>query len=164
MSEDRVIGPFPDPAPLTELGTRVNLMVAMSSLGVTARALQGAKKHSGESQNGGKPVQAYQEIRFKLAEMFSLWQTSQWMVYRAAWLLETRAQEAETIIAAAKVFVTEAAEVVAREAMQIMAGEGYMAGNEIEECFRDARFGPVAGETSECLRMRIADDCLAKYR
>jgi alkylation response protein AidB-like acyl-CoA dehydrogenase len=164
VSEDRVIGPFPDPAPLTELGTRVNLMVAMSSLGVTARALQGAKKHSGESQNGGKPVQAYQEIRFKLAEMFSLWQTSQWMVYRAAWLLETRAQEAKTIIAAAKVFVTEAAEVVAREAMQIMAGEGYMAGNEIEECFRDARFGPVAGETSECLRMRIADDCLAKYK
>ncbi len=164
VSGDRVIGPFPDPAPSNELGTRANLMITMSSLGVIARALQGAKKQAGESQNGGKPAQAYQEIRFKLAEMFSLWQTSQWMVYRAAWLLETRAQEAQTVIAAAKVFVTEAAEVVAREAMQIMAGEGYLAGNEIEECFRDARFGPVAGETSECLRMRIADDCLAKYR
>ena len=164
VPEDRVIGPFTDLAPLTELETRTNLMIAVSSLGVMARALQGAKKYAGESQDNGKPAQTYQEIRFKLAEMFSLWQTSQWMLYRAAWLLETRAQEAETVIAAGKVFVTEAAEVVAREAMQIMAGEGYWAGNEIEECFRDARFGPVAGETSECLRMRIADDCLAKYR
>ena len=49
--------------------------------------------------------------------------------------------------------------------MQIMGfGEGILSGHDLEECFRDARLGPVAGETSEVLRMRIADDCLAKYR
>lgn len=47
-------------------------------------------------------------------------------------------------------------EEVARAAMQIMAGEGYLSNNKIEACFRDTRFGPVAGDTSEVLRMRIA--------
>ncbi len=164
VPENRVIGPFSDPAPLDELETRANLMVAVSSMGVMTRVLEEAKKYTGESQNGSKPAQAYQEIRFKLAEMFTLWQTSHWLLCRAAWLLETGAREAETVNASAKVFVTEAAEVVAREAMQSMGWEGYSAGNQIEQCFRDARFGPVAGETSECLRMQIAEACLARYR
>ena len=54
---------------------------------------EGAKQYAGESQDGRKPPQAYQEIRFKLAEMFTLFQTSQWMLYRAAWLLEARMSE-----------------------------------------------------------------------
>jgi alkylation response protein AidB-like acyl-CoA dehydrogenase len=85
------------------------------------------------------------------------------MLYRAAWMLEARMSEAETVAAAAKVFITESAEEVTRGALQIMGIEGYQSGHDLEECFRDARLGPVAGETSEVLRMRIADDCLARY-
>lgn len=164
VPEDQIIGPFTHPAPWAELQVRSNLIITVASLGVMMRALQGAKRYSAESPEGRKPAQAYQEIRFKLAEMFTLYQTAQWMLYRAAWMLETLAPEAETVAAATKIFVTEAAEEVARAAMQIMAGEGYLSNNKIEECFRDARFGPVAGDTSEVLRMRIAEDCLQKYR
>lgn len=164
VPEDQIIGPFPQSALLDELRTRLNLITTTASLGIMIRAFRGAKKVAGESQEDLKPAMAYQEIRFKLAEMFSLLQTSQWLVYRAAWMLEAQAPEAETVAAAAKVFITEAAETVAREAMQITGQEGYLTGNEIEACYRDARFGPVAGETSECLRMRIAEDCLGKYR
>lgn len=164
IPEDRVIGPFTHPAFLDELRTRVNLIATTASLGIMIRAFRGAKDYAGESRGDLRPAMAYQEIRFKLAEMFSLLQSSQWMLYRSAWMLEALAPEAETVAAAAKVFITEAAETVAREAMQITGQEGYVTGNEIEECFRDARFGPVAGETSECLRMRIAEDCLKKYK
>ena len=48
VPEDRVIGPFTDFAPLTELKTRTNLMIAVSSLGVMERALQGAKNMPGK--------------------------------------------------------------------------------------------------------------------
>ena len=164
VPQEQILGLFSRPDFLTELRTRTNLILTVASLGIMDRALQGAKHYVSETPDGSKPLRAYQSISFKLAEMFTLWQTSQWMVYRTAWMLETRAAGAETMAAATKVFVTEAAETVAKEAMQIMAGEGVLAGHIIEECYRDARFGPVFGETSEVLRMKIADDCLGKYK
>jgi alkylation response protein AidB-like acyl-CoA dehydrogenase len=164
VPEEQVIGPFPNPNFLAELQTRTNLIMTVASLGIMDRALQGVKQYASETQAGSKPLRAYQTISFKLAEMFTLFQTSQWMVYRAAWMLEAQAAGAETMAAATKVFVTEAAETMAKEALQIMGGEGFLAGHSLEECYRDARFGPVSGDTSEALRLRIAEDCLAKYR
>jgi butyryl-CoA dehydrogenase len=164
VSHEQVIGPFNSPDVLRELHIRTNLIMTVASLGIMDRAFQKAKAYASQTEEGRKPLKAYQAISFKLAEMYTLWQTAQWMVYRAAWMLETLAPEAETLAAAAKVFVTEAAETVAKEAMQIMAGEGFLAGHPVEECYRDARFGPVSGETSEVLRIKIADDCLGKYR
>jgi butyryl-CoA dehydrogenase len=160
---EQVIGPLADETLFLPVQIRQNLIYTLASLGIMERAVTAAKHYSGESREGGKPPQAYQEIRFKLAEMFTLLQTSQWLLYRAAWMLEAGMSEAETVAAAAKVFVTESAEEVTREALQIMGLEGYRSGHDLEECFRDARLGPVAGETSEVLRMRIADDCLARY-
>ena len=160
---DQVIGPLADETLFLPIQIRQNLIYTLASFGIMERAIKAAKHYSGESQDGGKPPQAYQEIRFKLAEMFTLLQTSQWLLYRAAWMLEARMSEAETVAAAAKVFITESAEEVTRGALQIMGFEGYQSGHDLEECFRDARLGPVAGETSEVLRMRIADDCLGKY-
>jgi alkylation response protein AidB-like acyl-CoA dehydrogenase len=160
---DQVLGPWDDDQVFAEIQTRQNLIYTAASLGIMDRAFGAAKRYAGESQEGGKPPQAFQELRFKLAELFTLLQTSQWLLYRAAWMLEAGAPEAETVAASAKVFITEAAEEVARGALQIMGPDGFLAGNEAEVCFRDARLGPVAGESSEMLRMRIAEDCLARY-
>lgn len=164
VPESEVIGPFADDGPLTEWSLRQQLILTAVSLGILEKALEAAKRQAGEKREDGKPLRAYQEIGFKLAEMFTLAQTAQWLLYRAAWLVETGAPEGEVTVQAAKVFITEAAEEVARSAMQIAAGEGFLSGNELEACFRDARFGPVFGATSEGLRMRIADTCLAKYQ
>jgi len=125
--------------------------------------LSEARDYVATAREGEKPSLAYQEIRYRLAEMFALYQTAQLLVYRAAWMLEAGSSEAQPVMDSAKVFVTEAAEEVARGAMQIAALDGYLGNNALEAGYRDARFGPVAGETSEVLRMRIADDCLRKY-
>ncbi|MEW6188438.1 MAG: acyl-CoA dehydrogenase [Thermodesulfobacteriota bacterium] len=164
VAEEQIIGPFPDASILSEIQTRFNLIITTVSLGIMERALRGAQKVAGETSVNGKPLRANQEIGFKLAEMFTLFQTAQWMLYRAAWMLEAGEAEALTTLAAAKVFVTESAEEVTRSAMQIAAGQGFLSGNILESSFRDARLGPVAGDTSEVLRLRIAEDCLTKYK
>ena len=143
--------------------SKLNLAIIVSSLGVMHRALFKAKEYGAAAEEGGKPPLAYQEIRYRLAEMFALYQTSQLLAYRAAWMLEQGIAEANTVVDSAKVFITEAAEEVARGSMQIAALDGYLGSNVLEAGYRDARFGPVAGESSEVLRMRIADDCLRKY-
>jgi alkylation response protein AidB-like acyl-CoA dehydrogenase len=163
VAKEECIGLFESQAILSELQVKFNLAVTISSLGVMQRALFQAKKYGTAVKEGEKPPLAYQEIRYRLAEMFALYQTSQLLAYRAAWMLEQGIGEANTVVDSAKVFITEAAEEVARGSMQITALDGYLGNNALEAGYRDARFGPVAGESSEVLRMRIADDCLRKY-
>jgi alkylation response protein AidB-like acyl-CoA dehydrogenase len=163
VREEEVLGFFEPEEVMAELRTRENLAVAVSALGVMHRALASAKEYAGRAVEGGRPPMAQQEIRYRLADMFTLLQTSQFLAYRAAWMLEAGVPEAFTLADAAKVFITEAAEEVTRGAMQITALDGYFGEAGIEVQFREARFGPVAGETSEVLRMRIADECLKKF-
>ena len=163
VAKEECIGRFESQAIRSELQVKINLAITVSSLGVMHRALFKAKEYGAAAEEGGKPPLAYQEIRFRLAEMFALYQTSQLLAYRAAWMLEQGIAEANTVVDSAKVFITEAAEEVARGSMQIAALDGYLGSNALETGYRDARFGPVAGESSEVLRMRIADDCLQKY-
>lgn len=163
VPKEECLGLFESRAIRSELQVKTNLAITVSSLGVLHRALFKAKEYSAAAEEGEKPPLAYQEIRYRLAEMFALYQTSQLLAYRAAWMLEQGIAEANTVVDSAKVFITEAAEEVTRGSMQIAALDGYLGRNTLEAGYRDARFGPVAGESSEVLRMRIADDCLKKY-
>jgi alkylation response protein AidB-like acyl-CoA dehydrogenase len=163
VPREKSIDRFESRAIAGELQNQMNLAVTVSSLGGMHRTLSKAREYGAAARKGEKPPLAYQEIRYRLAEMFALYQTSQLLVYRAAWMLEAGSSEAHTVVDSAKVFVTESAEEVARGAMQMSALDGYLGSNALETGYRDARFGPVAGETSEVLRMRIADDCLRKY-
>jgi alkylation response protein AidB-like acyl-CoA dehydrogenase len=163
VTKEECIGLFESRAIRSELQAKINLAITVSSLGVMHRAFFRAKEYGAIAEEGGKPPLAYQEIRYRLAEMFTLYQTAQLLAYRAAWMLEQGIAEADTVVDSAKVFVTEAAEEVARGSMQIAALDGYLGSNALEAGIRDARFGPVAGDSSEVLRMRIADDCLRKY-
>gem|GEM_PF-232150 len=163
VAKEEWFGLLETKAIMPELQVKMNLAITVSSLGVMHRALFKAKEYGAAAEEGGKPPLAYQEIRYRLAEMFALYQTSQLLAYRAVWMLEQGIAEANTVVDSAKVFITEAAEEVARGSMQIAALDGYLGSNALEAGYRDARFGPVAGESSEVLRMRIADDCLRKY-
>ncbi len=163
VAKEECIGLFESQTIRSELQVKINLAITVSSLGVMHRALYRAKEYGAAAEEGEKPPLAHQEFRYRLAEMFALYQTAQLLAYRAAWMLEQGIVEANTVVDSAKVFITEAAEEVTRGAMQIAALDGYLGSNTLEAGFRDARFGPVAGESSEVLRMRIANDCLRKY-
>ena len=115
-----------------------------------------AKNH----KSGGKPIIAYQEVGFKLAEMLTLLQTAQLLAYRAAWMAETGDREAPVLARCAKVFCTESAEKSASYALQILGGRGYLSGNPAEEGYREAKYLQIAGTSSEISRMKIADELL----
>ncbi len=148
-----------------------DLILSVASLGVMYRALEAAKAHASEHQRGEKPLMGYQEIRFKLAEMLTLYQTAQLYVYRAAYLLSeadpsarvgSPGADATTVLRAAKVFAAEAAQGLATEAAQILAGRGYVSGNPVEQAYRDAKYFGLAGTTTEVARMAIAQELLAR--
>lgn len=164
LPSDRVLGPFADDAALDFVRLTENLILCVASLGLMHRSILTAKAHAARHEREGKSVIAHQEVRFKLAEMLTLLQSSQLLTYRAGWLYGNSDREAATVVHCAKVFTAEAAERVSGLAMQIMAGQGYLWGNAVERCYREAKYAALAGTTSERARMSIADDLLARYR
>ena len=163
VSRDLVLGPFEDPAFLDFIHLEEDLALALASVGLMERVIAESKRYANTHERGGKPIFAHQEIRFKLAEMLTLCQTAQLLVYRASWLRTVSDPEATTLVCCAKVFAAEASESVANMGMQIMAGRGYLSGNVVEQAYRDAKYAALAGTTSEIARMSVADDLLSRY-
>lgn len=161
---DRVLGPFNDDSALKHLGLIQDLVLTMASIGLMRRVLTAANDYTRTYHRGDKPIYAHQEVRFKLADMYTVWDTARLMTFRAGWLYGQGEGEARTVVSCSKVFAAESAEHVSNQALSIMAGEGYLSGNMIERGFRDAKYAGLAGVTTEVSRMNIADDLLGRYR
>lgn len=140
-----------------------NQILLGASLGLSKTAFESARDHAKTHKSGGKPVIAYQEVGFKLAEMLTLFQTSQLLAYRAAWTAETSPKEAVELTLCAKVFCTESAEQVCSEALKILGGAGYICGNKVERAYRCAKYGQIAGTSTEIARVKLGDAALG-YR
>ena len=157
VPDRRVIGPFSDDEALTTVRTWEDEILTAASLGLMQNAFDAALHHAKTHRSGGKPVIAYQEVSFKLAEMLTLVQTSRLLAYRAAWMSETGNREAPVLAHCAKVFCTESAEKVASSALQILGSRGVVRGNPAEAGYRHAKYLQIAGTSTEISRVSIGD-------
>jgi alkylation response protein AidB-like acyl-CoA dehydrogenase len=155
-----VISPFEGEEPLKTLRMWEDKILTAGSLGLMHRCYTNALNYAKTHKSGNKPIIAYQEVGFKLAEMLTLLQTAQLLAYRAAWMAETNNKDASVVARCAKVFCTESAEEVASQALQILGGYGYVDGNPAEEGYRNAKYLQIAGTSTEISRMKIADGVL----
>ncbi|RJX29076.1 MAG: acyl-CoA dehydrogenase [Desulfarculus sp.] len=160
---EMVIGPLPDRGSLAALQSWEDELLIAAGLGVLARSQQAAAAFAKEHRSGGKPIIAYQEVGFKLAETLTLQQTAQLLAYKAAWALESGDREAGALLACAKVFCCEAAQRVAGEALQVLGRAGFARGNPVEEAYRDAKYLTIAGVSMEISRQHIGEAVLAAY-
>jgi alkylation response protein AidB-like acyl-CoA dehydrogenase len=156
-----VIGPFEQTEPFLAMRTWEDQILTAAGLGVMQSAFDEALKYAKNHTSGGKPIIAYQEIGFKLAEMLTLLQTAQLLTYRAAWMTETGDREASQLAHCAKVFSSESAEEIASHALQILGQRGYLLGNPAEQGYRNAKFLQIAGTSSEISRMKIGNETLS---
>ena len=83
------------------------------------------------------------------------------MIYHAAWL-KGQGRPYTKEAAMAKLFATEMAERVCRNAIQIHGGYGYSREYPVERIYRDARLMTIGEGTSEIQRMVIARQVLAE--
>jgi alkylation response protein AidB-like acyl-CoA dehydrogenase len=137
--------------------------IASLSLGLAEAACDAARAYARTRQTFGQPLAdtstplstRHQAIAFMLADMATEIEAARWLVYRAAWLKDQgRPFTAEASIA--KLFASEMAERVARNALQIHGGYGYSQEYPVERIYRDARLMTIGEGTSEMQRMVIA--------
>jgi alkylation response protein AidB-like acyl-CoA dehydrogenase len=125
------------------------------SVGLAQAAYEEGLKYAKERQAFGVPIAQHQAIQFMLADAAVEIDAARFMVYRAAWLKQNgRPYTREA--AQAKLFATEMAERVSRNAIQIHGGYGYSAEFPVERIYRDARLMTIGEGSSEIQRLVIA--------
>jgi alkylation response protein AidB-like acyl-CoA dehydrogenase len=110
-----------------------------------------------------KPIGLYQDVGFKLADMFTYNDLGRMLALRAAFALNTSEYGADVLASCAKLFASEAVTKIAGWGMQIFAGHGYLAGSDIERLYRDAKFGEICEGTSEMQRALISRTELDRF-
>jgi alkylation response protein AidB-like acyl-CoA dehydrogenase len=131
------------------------ISIGALSVGLAQAAFEHALRYAKERQAFGKAIADFQAIQWMLADAATEIAAARQMVYYAAWLKEN--ERAYTQAAAmAKLFATEMAERVCRNAIQVHGGYGYSREFPVERIYRDARLMTIGEGTSEIQRMVIA--------
>ena len=130
------------------------------SIGLAQAAFEHAVNYARERKAFGKPIAEQQAIQWMLADAATEIEVARTMLYKTAWLKEQkRPYNKEAAIA--KMFATEMAERVCRNAIQIHGGYGYSSEYPVERIYRDARLMTIGEGTSEIHRIVIARHVLA---
>lgn len=137
--------------------------IAALSVGIGSACMERSTQQAKNRKAFGRKIGSFQEVGFKLADMFTLNDLSKMLALRAAWGMNSDENEAEILGACAKIFATESATKIANWAMQIYAGHGYIKGSDIEKLYRDAKFGEICEVPSEIQRTIIAKCDLDKF-
>lgn len=138
--------------------------MATVSLGIAVACMEMANAYSKERQTFGKPINRYQDIAFKLADMMIMTDISRLLIYKAAWAKETRDPEAAVYASCAKLFASESATKIASMAVQVFGGYGYIKEFPVERLYRDAKLGEIGEGASEIQRLLIAKSILNRVQ
>ncbi len=141
-------------------GGRLN--IAACSLGAAQSALTKTIAYMAERKAFGKPIDQFQALQFRLADMEIDLQAARVFLHQAAWKLDNGAADAATHCAMAKKFVTEIGSRVANDCLQLHGGYGYLADYGIEKLVRDLRVHEILEGTNEIMRMIVSREMISK--
>ncbi len=131
------------------------IVVAARALGIAIAAYEVAYQYAQDRIAFGKKIYDFQEIQSKIVNMAVNIEAARLLVYKAAWRKDQGMDYAKTA-SEAKLFATEVAEKVTRDAVQVLGGFGYTREFPVERYFRDARLMTIIEGTSEIQRLIIA--------
>ncbi|WP_416062150.1 acyl-CoA dehydrogenase family protein [Rhodococcus indonesiensis] len=142
---------------LTHNLAQERLTIAFGASATAAAALQHALAYTKDRKVFGKPVAAFQNTKFVLAECSTELQAVQLMVDNAL-ELHDRGELTVPDAARAKLFSTEAAGRIIDKCLQLHGGYGYVLEYPIARLYADTRVSRIYGGTSEVMKTIIAKD------
>ena len=135
------------------------ISIAALSLGIAKGAYEASLKYSSERMQFGKPINAFQGISFKLAEMATDIEASELLMHKACYE-KNIGKRMTKISAMCKLFASETCVRVANEAVQIFGGYGYSKDYPVEKYLRDSKLCTIGEGTSEIQKVVIAKQIL----
>lgn len=129
--------------------------IAAQALGLAQGAIDKTVAYTKSRQQFGRPISAFQNTQFRLADMDVRTEASRLLVYKAAYYKDLKMPFSKEA-AMAKLFASECAMAVTTEAVQLHGGYGYTRDYDVERMMRDAKITEIYEGTSEVQRMVIS--------
>ncbi|MBV8733591.1 MAG: acyl-CoA dehydrogenase family protein [Solirubrobacterales bacterium] len=135
---------------------RSRLGVAAQALGIAQGATDYAADYARERRQFGQPINSFQAIQFKLADMETQCAAGRELLYQACARVDRGDPDIGKYSAMAKLFCSDAAMRVTVEAVQVLGGYGYVKEYPVQRMLRDAKITQIYEGTNEIQRLVIA--------
>ena len=136
--------------------------IAAQALGIAEGALDTTVAYVKQRKQFGRPISAFQNTQFVLADMATKCAAARALVYIAADAKQAKLPTLSVNAAQAKLFASETAMEVTTKAVQLHGGYGYTREYPVERMMRDAKITEIYEGTSEVQRMVISGALLKK--
>jgi alkylation response protein AidB-like acyl-CoA dehydrogenase len=135
---------------------RSRLGVAAQAVGIAQGATDYAAAYARERRQFGQPINAFQGIQFKLADMETRTAAARELLYQACARVDRGDRDMGKYSSMAKLFASDTAMWVTVEAVQVLGGYGYVSEYPVERMMRDAKITQIYEGTNEIQRLVIA--------
>jgi alkylation response protein AidB-like acyl-CoA dehydrogenase len=133
------------------------LILAATMLGIGQRAFDDALAYAKERKQFGRPIGSFQALQHRFADLATDLEAARLMTW---WVASLNDEDPDRMLpkeaSMVKLFVTETAQRVALEGMQMMGGYGYSSEYDMERLVRSTLVSTIYGGTSEIQRGIIA--------
>jgi len=134
--------------------------IAVLGVGLGQGALDEAVTYAKQRVQFGKPIISFQAVQHILADMAIQVEAARALVYSAAKHIDAHKDDMSKASSMCKVFATDMAMKVATDAVQILAGYGYMREYPVEKMMRDAKITQIYEGTNQIQRTVIASNLI----
>ena len=131
------------------------LNIASRAVGVAQASFDAALKYTAEREAFGQPINRFQAVQLKLADMATQIQAARLLTWWAASRADTGVR-ADLESGMAKLFASEVALTCSLESMRLHGGYGYSTEFDVERFYRDAPLMAIGEGTNDILRTVIA--------
>ena len=132
------------------------LGVAAQAVGIAQGATDYAAGYARERIQFGQPINTFQAIQIKLADMETRTAAARELLYRASVKCDRNDPDKGKYSAMAKLFAGDTAMAVTVDAVQVLGGYGYVTEYPVERMMRDAKITQIYEGTQEVQRLVIA--------
>ena len=136
--------------------------IAAQALGIAEGALDATVAYVKSRKQFGKPISAFQNTQFVLADLSTKIAAARCLVYVATDAKQNKLPTLSVNAAQAKLFASETAMEVTTKCVQLHGGYGYTREYPVERMMRDAKITEIYEGTSEVQRMVISGALLKK--
>ncbi|MBP2333094.1 acyl-CoA dehydrogenase family protein [Corynebacterium freneyi] len=140
--------------------------IGAQALGIAQGAYDAAVQYVQEREQFGKPIAAFQNTQFMLADMRTKIEAARLMVYTAASNAERGSADGGgrlgLMAAAAKAFASDVAMEVTTNAVQLFGGYGFTRDFPVERMMRDAKITQIYEGTNQVCNMVVGRQLLAE--
>ena len=131
------------------------ISIGALSIGLARAAVEEATRYAKQRESFNSKISGHQAIQWMIADAVTQIEAARWLLFHAAWKKDQGGRFTKEA-SMAKLFASEMAENVCRDAIQILGSYGYSQEYPVERMYRDARLMTIGEGTSEIQRMVIS--------